>query len=142
MPVCHQFHPVASRPHRLKGAESPVYDQASGNPFSEYPSPSYVAEMSKAAMDAALEDLDKFSNAADGIDEDLWHHLCHYRRLKIESEQMVSSLSINCCHSHRCKLRINYIYIYICVCVYIYTYIYIYVYIYVYIYIYIYIYMS
>ena len=78
----------------MKGSESPIYDPASGNPFAELPTPSYTAEMSKAAMETALQELDKFANVPDSVDEEMWHHLCHYRRQKVDSEHMVSSFIV------------------------------------------------
>ena len=79
----------SGRIHRMKGSESPVYDSVSGNPFADLPSLSYTTEMLKTATDAALIDFDKFANAPDCIEEDVWHHLCNYRRQKIDSEHLV-----------------------------------------------------
>ena len=73
----------------MKGSESPVYDSVSGNPFADLPSQSYTMEVLKTATDAALIDFDKFTNAPDCVDEDMWLHLCSYRRQKIDSEHLV-----------------------------------------------------
>ncbi len=69
--------------------ETPVYDPKSGNPFSERPSTARQNEMAKNALECAMVDLDKDSNIPDGVDIGIWERMCKYRRLKIESEQLV-----------------------------------------------------
>ena len=70
-------------------ADTPIYDPSSGNPFAERPSTARQNELAKSSLELALADLDKYSNAPEGCDENVWERMCQYRRQKIESEQLV-----------------------------------------------------
>lgn len=77
------------RGHKFKGADTPLMDGRNPNPFAERPSTARQLAQAKAALDAALDDLDKVSNMPDGVDVSIWHRMCQYRRTKIESENLV-----------------------------------------------------
>ena len=41
-------------------------------------------------MDGAMGDLDKAGNCPEGVEPEVWQHLCEYRRQKVENENLVS----------------------------------------------------
>ena len=41
-------------------------------------------------MESALVEMDKEANMPEGLELAAWEHLCHYRRVKVEKEQLVS----------------------------------------------------
>ena len=42
--------------------------------------------MHRAAIDAALIELDKDSNAPEGVEPHVWERMCHYRRKKVRDQ--------------------------------------------------------
>lgn len=80
---------LCDRGFKFKGADTPQLDAKSPNPFSDRPSTARQNAQAKAALEAALDDLDKPSNMPDGLDPSVWHRMCNYRRAKIECENLV-----------------------------------------------------
>lgn len=64
----------------------------SQNPFSDRPSSALQLAVQKTQMSMALDDLDKLTNAPEGLDALVWERMCKLRRAKVESETMVGSV--------------------------------------------------
>ncbi|KAK7108965.1 cilia- and flagella-associated protein 43-like isoform X2 [Littorina saxatilis] len=82
------------RGQKFKGAETPLLDGKNPNPFAERPSTARQNAQSKAAVTAALDDMDKPNNMPDGLDPSVWHRMCQYRRTKMESENLVKQKAL------------------------------------------------
>ncbi|ESO90244.1 hypothetical protein LOTGIDRAFT_233795 [Lottia gigantea] len=82
------------RGQKFKGADTPVLDPSAPNPFAERPSTARQNAQSKIAMEQAIEELDRQSNMPENLEVQIWERLCHYRREKIESEQLVKTKAL------------------------------------------------
>jgi len=77
------------RGQKARGAETPIVDPNSQNPFADRPSTARKAEDQRKQVENALSELDKESNAPEGCDLAVWDRLCHYRREKVANENLV-----------------------------------------------------
>ncbi|KAK3771256.1 hypothetical protein RRG08_024335 [Elysia crispata] len=75
------------RTHKYRGIETP--GTKSQNPFSDRPTSSMTMSHLKSQIAQGLEELDKMSNAPDGVEKHVWERMCRLRRNKVESEQLL-----------------------------------------------------
>ena len=71
------------RGQKARGADTPIYDPSSGNPFGDRPSTARQRNAALRGVEVALRDLDSDRNCPDGVDRDVWNRLCNYRRQKV-----------------------------------------------------------
>ena len=81
------FFSFSNRTHKYRGIETP--GTKSQNPFSDRPTSSMTMSHLKSQIAQGLEELDKMSNAPDGVEKHVWERMCRLRRNKVESEQLV-----------------------------------------------------
>ena len=79
------------RGQKGRTVDTPTFDPAQGNPFSERPSTARQNDAAHQALEVALQELDRETNAPEGVEPPVWDRMCSYRRQKIESEQLVSN---------------------------------------------------
>ncbi|CAH1784594.1 unnamed protein product [Owenia fusiformis] len=77
----------------IKGHETPIYE-AVGNPFADRPSTARKNKEAADALESAMAELDKETNAPDGVEMFIWERMCKYRRQKMHSEQMVKQKAL------------------------------------------------
>ncbi|BFY97723.1 hypothetical protein BsWGS_00763 [Bradybaena similaris] len=71
-------------------SEPPILNK-SQNPFADRPSSALQLAVQKTQMSMALDDLDKLTNAPEGLDVLVWERMCKLRRAKVESEAMLKA---------------------------------------------------
>ena len=88
--IFHVLYAIRCRGQKFRMNETYLLDGKNPNPFAERPSTALLHIYSTSAHKAALNDLDKLSNAPDGLDSSVWSRLCQYRRSKVDMENNVS----------------------------------------------------
>ena len=72
------------RGQKARGAETPLHDPDSGNPFSERPSTARQNEATRVSLETALAELDKTINCPENVEPHVWERMCRYRRQKVQ----------------------------------------------------------
>ncbi|XP_071090035.1 cilia- and flagella-associated protein 43-like isoform X1 [Haliotis cracherodii] len=82
------------RGQKFKGADTPVLDVNSSNPFAERPSTARQNSAAQASIDVAVEEMDREGNMPEGLELHVWKRMCTYRKDKMDSEQLVKVKSL------------------------------------------------
>ncbi|CAD5121750.1 DgyrCDS10227 [Dimorphilus gyrociliatus] len=84
------------RPKGLKAvrtSDTPIFDVKSGNPYSGRPPSARDTDDIEIQVAQAMMELDKMSNAPEGVEKPLWDRFCRYRRSKYGSELIIKKKS-------------------------------------------------
>ncbi|CAG5125993.1 unnamed protein product, partial [Candidula unifasciata] len=77
------------RMHKIRPSEAAV--SKNYNPFIDRPSSALQLAQQKTLLHTGLEELDRFSNAPDGLDVSVWERMCKLRHAKVESELLLKT---------------------------------------------------
>lgn len=81
----------------MRPSDTPIFDMNNGNPYSARPPSARDADDIEVQVGLAMTELDKVTNAPEGVERPLWERFCRYRRSKYGSELMVINFIIITC---------------------------------------------